>query len=65
MVLEMGKDSVDVIDFERAADTLCHLPRCHHEVLDEKLAAPVEQLGQRDLAFRCVENIFFVDLHPR
>ncbi|KAG0505898.1 MAG: hypothetical protein Udaeo_07340 [Candidatus Udaeobacter sp.] len=65
VVLEMRQDAVDVIDFKRAADALRLLPRPEHEVFDEKLAAPVKQLGQRDLAFRRVENVLLVDLYPR
>src|SRR4029450_7977913 len=61
----MRKDSVDVIDFKRATDALRLLPRPEHEVLDEKLAATIKQLGQRDLAFRRVERILLVDLYPR
>jgi hypothetical protein len=53
------------MNFERAADILRHLPRRHHEGLDEKLTGPIEQLSQRPLAFRSVENILLVDLHPR
>jgi hypothetical protein len=65
VVFKVRQDSIDVIDFERAADALRLLPRRQHEVFDEKLAASVEQLGQRHFAIRPIENIFLVDLHPR
>ena len=65
MVVEVRQDPVYVIDFERATDALRRLSRRHHEVLDEKLAATVEQVRQRELAFRGVKNVFLIDLHPR
>jgi hypothetical protein len=42
VVFEVRKDSLCVIDFERATDAMCLLPWRHHEVFDEKLAAPIE-----------------------
>jgi hypothetical protein len=54
-----------VIDFKRAADALRLLPRPEHEVFDEKLAAPIKQLGQCHLAFRRIKDVLLVDLHPR
>jgi len=34
-------------------------------VLDEELAPPVEELGQRHRALGPVENVLLVHLHPR
>ena len=38
--------------------------RAEHEVVDDELAAPVEQVGERDLSLRRVEDVVLVDLDP-
>src|SRR4029450_5533591 len=60
----MRERTLDVIDLERASDALTDLARAHHEVLDEELAASVEQVGQRQFAIGRVADVLLVDLHP-
>jgi hypothetical protein len=60
----MHQDALDMVDLEGAPDALRRLAGPHHEMLDEELAAPVEQIGQRHLAVRCVKDVRFVDPHP-
>jgi len=64
MVLKMREDAVDVIDRERAADALRDRTRSHHEVLDEQLAATIEQAGQCHFAVRRIENVFLLHFDP-
>src|SRR5262245_13412869 len=54
-----------MIDLEGAPDALSRLAGCVHEMLDEELTAPVEQVRQRDLTLRGIKDIFLVDPHPR
>src|SRR5207245_4146423 len=56
---------VDVIEFERASDTALGPARTEHEVLDDQLAASVEQIRERLLAVRSVEHVLLLDLDPR
>jgi hypothetical protein len=65
VIVEVREDFLDVVDLEAATDALCGRARSHHEVLDEELAAAVEQLGQRHFARGPVEDIGFFNLHPR
>ena len=61
----MHEGTFDVVDFERAPDALTDLARAQHEVLDEELAAAVEQVTQRHLAAGPIEDILLVDPYPR
>src|SRR4029450_6875593 len=54
----------DVVDLEGAPHALTNLTGSHHEMLDEELAASVEQIGQCHLALRRVEDVLLLDLHP-
>ena len=63
-MLDVHQGSLDVVGFERAADAAFVPARPEHEVLDDELAAAVEQIGQRLLALRRVEQIGLVDLDP-
>src|ERR1700719_1393847 len=61
----MRKQALDVVDFKRASDALPRLTRTHHEVLDEKLAATVEQLCERNLSGWSVKDVLLLDPNPR
>ena len=61
----MRKSAVDVVGVERAADASFLPAGAEHEMLDDKLAACAEEVGQRFLAVRPLEDIRFVDLYPR
>jgi hypothetical protein len=57
-------DGVEVVGPERADATAGLVLRVEHEVVDEELAAAVEQLGQRLLAVGAVEHVFLLDALP-
>src|ERR1700758_2328272 len=61
----MRKQTLDVVDFERAPDALARLAGTHHEVLDEELAATVEQLCERNLSGWSVKDVLLLDPDPR
>jgi hypothetical protein len=44
VVLEVGQNARDVIDLERAADALMLCAGRHHEMLDVKLTAALEEI---------------------
>ena len=60
----MRENAFDVVDLEGAADALRLGTRTHHEVLQEKLAAAIEEFCQRHLACGAVEHIGLLDLDP-
>jgi hypothetical protein len=60
----MHEGAFDLVDFERAPDALTDLARPQHEVLDEELAAAVEQVAQRDLAAGRIKDVLLVDPYP-
>ena len=64
VIVEMRENAFNMVDLEGATDALRLGTGTHHEVLDEKLAAAIEELCQRHLAVGCVENIGFLDLDP-
>ena len=64
VVLQMYENSFDMVNFQRATHALRYLPRPHHEMLDEKLAASVEKVSERHLPFWRVEDVILLDLHP-
>ena len=59
----------DVIDDHRATRTPRRRPPIHagrkHEVIDDQLAPPFEQVEQPDFAARPVENVVLFDPHHR
>ena len=63
-MLEMLQRAHGVIEFERAADAAFRPVGAEHEVLDDKLAASVEQVGEGDLAVRSVEHVVLLHLDP-
>jgi len=65
VMLQMRDDSRHMIRQERAADAALFPVRAEHEVVDDQLAASVEQIGECFCALRRVERIGLVDLHPR
>ena len=64
VVREVNQRTHGVVEFERAADAAFRPVRAEHEVLDDELAAPVEQVGERLLAVRAVEHVVLLDLDP-
>jgi hypothetical protein len=60
----MHTDAIEVVGPERAALTALGPLRPEHEVVDEQLAAPLEQLGQRSGSVCGVEPVGLVDAHP-
>jgi hypothetical protein len=65
MALQMLQCSFHVVDLERAADAAILLAGRQHEVLDDELAAALEQFGERPLAVRRVEDVSLFDFDPR
>src|ERR1700674_3698152 len=53
-----------VVGAERAADATLLPTRAEHEMIDDQLATPVEQVGERVPAVKSVEDIFLLDLDP-
>ena len=57
--------SVEMVGEERAARTSFFPSRTQHEVIDDQLAAAVEQVGQRYFAVRAVEDVLLLYPLPR
>src|SRR5256886_11282550 len=55
----------DLVDEHRTAVAAGVLVRAEHEVVEEQLAAPFEEIEQRGLALRPGEAVLLLDLHPR
>src|SRR5207247_3762115 len=51
--------------YRRAGWTPCLVVRPEHEVVDDELRAPSEEVGQRGVALVGLESVFLVDPHPR
>ena len=64
MVFQMDEHTFHVIDLERTSDALPILARAHHEMFDEQLAASIEQIGERHLPLRRIEDVRFLNLDP-
>jgi hypothetical protein len=64
VVLEVLPGAVDVVGLERAARAGGVPIGVIHQVMDDELAAPLEEVGERLPAFRRVEYIRLLDLHP-
>ena len=65
VILKVGQNAFHVIDFQRTSDALMLRAGRHHEMLDVKLAVPSKEIGQRQLPFGSVEEIFLLDPNPR
>jgi len=61
---EVPVRAVDVVGQERAAWAALLPPRTEHEVIDDQLAAPVEQVGEGLLPVRPLEDVALLDPHP-
>src|SRR2546426_6668407 len=61
---EVHEGAVDMIGQERAAPAALLPPRTEHEMIDDQLAASLEEVSERLLALRPVEHIRFFDLDP-
>lgn len=64
MVLEMHECAFDVVGSERAADAPRRPAGTEHEMMDDQLAAPIKQIGERLLPVRSFENILLLYLDP-
>src|SRR6266567_1429172 len=62
---EMHGHCVGVVGHERAAWAALLLTRREHEVLNQKLAAAVEQIGEPLPAAAPLEGVLLVDADPR
>src|SRR3954463_4152144 len=65
MVGEMRDEAVEAIGDRRARRAACGVIRAEHEMVDEELRAPSEQLWQRRAALLGIEAVLFVDTDPR
>src|SRR5450432_3468257 len=63
-MVEMGQRSVDVIGQERAGRTTLRPFRTKHKMVDDQLAASVEEVRKRRRAVRSVEGIWFFNSLP-
>src|ERR1700719_370690 len=61
----MHESALDMVDLERAADAAFLPAGAKHKMLDDQLAATIEEAGQRFPTLRAVENILLFDLDPR
>jgi len=64
-VVEVDDGTVDVIRHERAARAGFPIVRSEHEMEDEQLRAPLEQLCQRLRSLVGLEAVGLLDGHPR
>src|SRR5215471_21014926 len=55
--MQMGADAGKAVGAQRAMRTSGLVVRMEHEVVDDELAAPVEQIGERLFAARAVEAV--------
>src|SRR5215471_17866232 len=65
MIREMDSDTVVAVRDRRARRTACGVVGPEHEMVDEELRAPAEEMSERCFSFVGLELIFFVDLDPR
>jgi len=63
-MVEVHDDAVEVVHPERAALAALLPARVEHEVLDDELAAPLEEIRERLAAAGAVEHAGLVHLHP-
>jgi hypothetical protein len=61
---EVHQRPVDVVGVERTAHATLPPPGAEHEMLDDQLAAPIEEVGERLPARRAIEHIGLFDLDP-
>src|ERR1700687_4846954 len=63
-MLQVHDAAVEVIGDERAARAALLPVRTEHEVIDDELAAPAEEIAQGLLAARSIEDVLLVHPHP-
>lgn len=61
----MRERGLDGVGDRRVHGVAGLVARSEHEVVDEQLGSPVEQLGERLLAFLGIEPVLFAYGHPR
>src|SRR6266511_1433495 len=59
------EDAVDGVGYRRTCRATGVVARSEHEVVDEQLGSPVEQLDERLLAVVRVDAVFLLHPHPR
>src|SRR5260370_4662864 len=64
-MFEMHESALDVVDLERAADAALLPAGAKHKMLDDQLAATVEEVSQHLRAVGSLEEVGLVDLDPR
>ena len=64
VMFQMHQGAADLVDLERAPDAALGPVGSEHEVLDDELAASVEQVGERPRAVRRVEHVGLVQPDP-
>jgi hypothetical protein len=65
MVREVHRDSIEAIGDGRAVGATGLIVWSEHEMIDQKLRAPAEEVCERRAPFVRFEPIVFVDSHPR
>src|SRR3546814_11715308 len=63
-MLEVLPRGVDVVGLEGAAGAALLPAGAEHEVLHEELAAPGEEIAQRNRPLGPLEDVVLLDLHP-
>src|SRR5690349_12546105 len=61
----MDDDAVEAVGNVRAMRAARVPARIEHEVIDDELTSVFEEIGQRFLTLRTVEEIFLLDFLPR
>jgi len=65
VVGKMNRKPVEAVRNRRASRTACLVVGSEHEVVDEKLRAPLEKVSQRGIPLVGVEAVVLVDANPR
>src|SRR2546425_1228219 len=65
VVGQVGDGAVEPVRDRRAGRTPGRVVRPEHEVVDEELRAPSEEVCQRGAAFIGLESVFLIDPEPR
>ncbi len=64
MIVEMRHRAIKIVGKKRTSRAALIPVRSEHEMIDQQLAAPVEQIGKRFPSRRRIERIILVNLHP-
>src|SRR5207247_8399813 len=65
VILEMDDEAVEAVRDRRTRRTAGRVLRAEHEVVDEQLRPPSEQIGERSAAFVRLEAVVLLDADPR